>query len=250
MDKIDVWKYIKEEREKGKLHATLFDPDKQKPIMAGKFAKKATKNGTNIILVGGSTLESQKQVDNTVIAIKKKTNLPVILFPSGARFLSKHADALLFMSLLNSRNPNYIIREQAEASLYLEEIGMQTISMGYLVIEPGMTVGEKGEADLIKREDTRTAVKYLLAAKRFGFKTFYAEAGSGASMAVPEKMIETIKIFIPSPKNILFVGGGIRDIETAKKIARAGADITVIGNAIKGTSDREMKNIIKAIKNS
>lgn len=247
MDRIDVWKYINEELKRKKLHATLIDPENQGPKMAGKLAKKFTKMGTSFVMVGGSTLKSQQQVDDTVIAIKKNTDLPVIIFPSGARFLSKYADALLFMSLLNSRNPKYIIREQAEASLYIEAIGMQTISMGYLIVEPGMTVGKKGEADLIKRNDTKTAVKYLLAAKRFGFQTFYVEAGSGANETVPEEMIESIKVLI---KNILFVGGGIKDIKTAEKTAKAGADIIVTGNAIEGINDAKMENIIKAINNS
>ncbi|MCK5031152.1 MAG: geranylgeranylglyceryl/heptaprenylglyceryl phosphate synthase, partial [Thermoplasmatales archaeon] len=75
------------------LHFSLLDPDKQKPKVAGSIAKISEESGSSAIMVGGSTLISQKQVNETVKAIKDNTSLPVILFPSGAKFLSKYADA-------------------------------------------------------------------------------------------------------------------------------------------------------------
>jgi len=95
----DIIKKVK----KNKIHFALLDPDKQKPEKAGEIAKTAEKAGSAAIMVGGSTIVSQKQVDETVKAIKDHSNLPVILFPSGAKYLSKYADAVFFMSLLNSR---------------------------------------------------------------------------------------------------------------------------------------------------
>ena len=69
------------------LHFSLLDPDKQSPKVAGEIASTAEKAGSSVIMVGGSTLVSQKQVDETVKAIKQNSSLPVILFPSGAKFL-------------------------------------------------------------------------------------------------------------------------------------------------------------------
>ena len=57
---------------KKKLHFALLDPDKQKPNVAGQIAKTVSDAGSSAIMVGGSTLLSQKQVDETVQVIKKR----------------------------------------------------------------------------------------------------------------------------------------------------------------------------------
>jgi len=221
------------------LHFALLDPDKQKPEVAGSIAKNAEESGSSAIMVGGSTLISQKQVDETVKAIKENSNLPVILFPSGAKFLSKYADAVFFMSLLNSRNLGYVIREHVKGASFVKLSGIEPISMGYVIIEPGMTAGIKGEVDLVKRDDIETAVGYALAAQYLGMSCFYLEAGSGAPEPVSNDMIAAVKKNIDIP---LIVGGGIRDAETAREKAQAGADIVVTGTKLE-----EEKNIKKAL---
>jgi phosphoglycerol geranylgeranyltransferase len=193
-------------------------------------------------MVGGSTLLSQKQVDETVQSIKKNSDLPVILFPSGAKFLSKYADAVFFMSLLNSNNLNYVIREHVKGAPFVKYSRLEPISMGYVIVEPGMTAGRVGEADLIKREDPQTAVGYALAAEYLGMKFFYIEAGSGAPTPVPNEMIQAVKKNISIP---LIVGGGIRDPGTAKEKAQAGADIIITGTAIE--KDKNFKTTLTDI---
>lgn len=229
---------------KKKLHFSLLDPDKQEPKVAGEIANIAEEAGSSAIMVGGSTLISQIQVDETVKAIKKYSKLPVILFPSGAKFLSKYADAVFFMSLLNSRSLNYIIREHVKGAPFVKKTGIEPISMGYVIVEPGMTVGRKGEVDLIKKDDIHTAVGYALAAQYLGMDFFYLEAGSGAPTPVPSKMITAVKKNIDIP---LIVGGGIKDAETAKEKVKAGADIVVTGTTLEKVKDLK-KILIKIIK--
>ena len=224
---------------KKKLHFSLLDPDKQDPKVAGALAKTAEETGSSAIMVGGSTLVSQEQVDATVKEIKKQSKLPVILFPSGAKFLSKYADAVFFMSLLNSRNLGYVIREHVKGAPFVKHSGIEPISMGYVIIEPGMTAGKKGEVDLVKRDDIETAVGYALAAQYLGMDFFYLEAGSGAPEPVPDEMISAVKKSINIP---LIIGGGIRDAKTAKEKAKAGADIVVTGTKLE-----EEKNLKKAL---
>jgi phosphoglycerol geranylgeranyltransferase len=224
---------------KKKLHFSLLDPDKQKPEVAGSIAKTAEEAGSSAIMVGGSTLVSQEQVDKTVKAIKEHSNLPIILFPSGAKFLSKYADAVFFMSLLNSRNLGFVIREHVKGAHFVKYSGIEPISMGYVIVEPGMTAGKVGEVDLIKKDDVETAVGYALAAQYLGMDFFYLEAGSGAPDPVPNEMIKAVK------KNInisLVVGGGIRDAKTASETAKAGADVVVTGTKLE-----EEKNLKKAL---
>lgn len=231
---------------KKKLHFSLIDPDKQNPELAGSIAKTAEEAGSSAIMVGGSTLVSQKQVDDTVKAIKGDTDLPVILFPSGARFLSKYADAVFFMSLLNSRNLDYVIREHVKGAPFVKNSGVEPISMGYVIVEPGMTAGRIGEVDLIKKDDIETAVGYALASQYLGMELFYLEAGSGASSPVSNRMIKAVKQSIDIP---LIVGGGIRAVETARQKAHAGADIIITGTKLEKEKNlkQALTNIIKAI---
>ena len=238
--------YIMKELEKYPLHFSLIDPEKQSPEEAGEMAEIAEKVGSTAIMVGGSTIPEQRLVDDTVKEIKSFSSLPVILFPCGAGFLSRYADAVFFMSLLNSRNPKYIVREQAEGSLIVKEFGIEPIPMGYIVVEPGMRAGEVGEADLIKRNDFLTATKYALAAQYMGMKFVYLEAGSGAKESVPNEMIVHVKKNIDIP---LIVGGGIRDPATAREKVMAGADIIVTGTALEEIFfERRLSSIVKTIK--
>ncbi|MBE3121833.1 MAG: geranylgeranylglyceryl/heptaprenylglyceryl phosphate synthase [Thermoplasmata archaeon] len=230
---------------KKRLHFALLDPDKQKPSVAGHIAQTVSDAGSSAIMVGGSTLLSQKQVDETVQAIKKNSDLPVILFPSSAKFLSKYADAVFFMSLLNSNNLDYVIREHVKGAPFVKYSGLEPISMGYVIVEPGMMAGRVGEAELIKRDDPQTAVGYALAAEYLGMKFFYIEAGSGAPTPVPNEMIQAVKKNTSIP---VIVGGGIRDSKTAKEKVRAGADIIITGTAIE--KDKHFKTTLTDIVNA
>jgi len=231
---------------KKKLHFSLLDPDKQKPEVAGSIAKTAEKAGSSAIMVGGSTLLSQDQVDETVKAIKKNSKLPVILFPSGAKFLSKYADAVFFMSLLNSRNLGYVIREHVKGAPFVKYSGIEPISMGYVIVEPGMTAGKVGEVDLVKKDDIESAIGYGLAAQYLGMDFFYLEAGSGAPEPISNKMIKSVKENISIP---LLVGGGIRSPKVAKEKVKAGADIIVTGTKLEEEKNLEgaLSKIIKSI---
>jgi len=225
-----------------KLHFALLDPDKQPPEAAGEIAETVTAAGSSAVMVGGSTLLSPQQVDDTIHAIKNHTDLPVILFPSGAKFLSKYADAVFFMSLLNSRNLDYVIREHVKGAMFVKRSGLEPISMGYVIVEPGMTAGRVGDAELIKRNDFDTAVGYALAAEYLGMRFFYLEAGSGAPITIPNDMIKAVKKSASIP---VIVGGGIRDPKTAQEKTRAGADIIITGTALE--KEKNLNKTIAAI---
>jgi len=241
-----IAKDITQLSKKKKLHFSLLDPDKQKPKEAGEIAKIVEEAGSCAIMVGGSTLISQKQVDETVKAIKKYSKLPVILFPSGAKFLSRYADAVFFMSLLNSHNLDFVIREHVKGAPFVKLTGIEPISMGYVIVEPGMTAGRMGEVDLIKKDDVNTAVGYALAAQYLGMNFFYLEAGSGAPTPISNEMISAVKKNIDIP---LIVGGGIKDAETAKEKVKAGANVIVTGTTLEEVKDLKklLTKIIKSI---
>lgn len=241
-----VYEALLERRTRCRLHMTLLDPDKQSAPEAGRLAAEAAKSGTDAIMIGGSTGVTQEKVDATVLAIKGSAKVPTILFPASAANLSRHADALYFMSLLNSRDPRLIVGEQRRAAPVVKAWGLETIPMAYLVVEPGMRAGEVGRAEPIPRSSPQTAVGYALAAQMLGMKLVYLEAGSGAPEPVPGPMIRAVREAIGIP---LIVGGGIRTAEAAGEVARAGADIVVTGTIVERAKDGEtLRRIIESVK--
>lgn len=225
---------------------TLLDPDKQSAAEAGRLAAAAAASGTDAVMIGGSTGVTQAKVDATVLQVKASAKLPTILFPASAANLSRHADALYFMSLLNSRDPRLIVGEQRRAAPVVKAWGLETIPMGYLVVEPGMRAGEVGRADPIPRSSPETAVEYALAAQMLGMKLVYLEAGSGAPSPVPVPMIRAVHEAIDVP---VVVGGGIRTARAAGEVARAGADVVVTGTVVERSKDGEaLRRIIASVK--
>jgi phosphoglycerol geranylgeranyltransferase len=241
-----VIEYLREKVKKGTLHMTLIDPAKQEPEQAGEIASSADRFGSDAIMVGGSTGITQENLDATILAIKKGTKLPVIYFPSGAHAISAYSDAIYFMSMLNSRNVKMIIGEQVAASRIVKKLGIEPVSMGYIIIEPGMKVGEVGEANLVKRNDPKSAVAYALAAEFMGMQLVYLESGSGAPAPVPSEIISEVRKNITVP---LIVGGGIREPEQAAMVREAGANIIVTGTIVEnGDYQAKLKAIIHAVK--
>jgi phosphoglycerol geranylgeranyltransferase len=211
------------------IHVTLIDPDRQTPEKALDMVKQAEAGGTSIILVGGTTGVDQHKLDSTLDRIMGNTKLPVILFPASSQVISHMVDAVLFMSLMNSRNPKLVIGEAVNGGIKIRNMGVEAISTGYVVVEPGMLVGKVGEVDLIKRNDIETAVKYAVSAEILGMKLFYIEGGSGVVDPVPFDMIREIRKNIKIP---LVVGGGIRSPDIARQAVLAGADIIVTGTMV------------------
>ncbi|MHC1623420.1 MAG: phosphoglycerol geranylgeranyltransferase [Candidatus Methanospirareceae archaeon] len=231
----------------GAVHLTLIDPDSQAPDEAAKIAAGAAAGGTDAIMVGGSLGGGGAQLDETVLAIKKCTDLSIILFPSSVAGLSKHADAVFFMSLLNSKDVMYVTTNQALGAPIVKRHGIEPIPMAYIIISPGGTAGWVGDAKPIPREKPELAVAYALAAKYLGMRWVYLEAGSGAGESVPPAMIKAVKDAIDDTK--LIVGGGIRDGKTAKECVEAGADAIVTGTAIeKGDVTSKIREFVGAIK--
>jgi phosphoglycerol geranylgeranyltransferase len=237
-----VIEYIRSKIKLGKLHMTLIDPDKQTPGECAKIAYMAFSAGTDAIMVGGSTGIDFDNLDKSVLAMKEEIPIPIIQFPSHSKALTPNSDAIYFMSMLNSMDINFIIGEQMRASSAIKNMGIETIPMGYVIVEPGMKVGEMGSADPVKRDDIKRAVGYGLAAELLGMKLFYLEAGSGAPKPVSEEMVSAVSKELSIP---LVVGGGIRNAKSAQRISNAGADIVVTGTIVEESED--IKGVLKSI---
>lgn len=219
--------YLTERIGRGPVHLTLIDPDKSRGPAAAAVARAAVDLGSDAIMLGGSTGISPARMGEAARAVRAAVEVPTIIFPEGPGSLSPDAHAIFFMSLLNSRKVDFVIRAQAASSEAVRRLGIEPISLGYLVIDPGMRVGEVGEVDPIARTDIAGAQGYALAAEMLGMRLVYLEAGSGAPEPVPPEMVRAVRSSLTVP---LVVGGGIRTGADARRLLDAGAQALVTGS--------------------
>lgn len=230
----------------GTIHITLIDPEKVTISQALAIAEMAKTSGTSAIMVGGSTFISTEHLDDVVKTIKRKVNLPVILFPNNVTSISRYADAIWFMSLLNSTDPYFIIGAQVLGAPLIKKYHLEPIPMGYIIVGEGGTAGIIGKAIPIPYDKPELAAAHALAGQYLGMRFIYLEAGSGAKNPVPQEMIRVVKQCINVP---LIVGGGIRSKDQAVAASSAGADIIVTGNVVEDGQVRDkVSEIIEGIK--
>ncbi|MFB5599733.1 MAG: geranylgeranylglyceryl/heptaprenylglyceryl phosphate synthase [Nitrososphaeraceae archaeon] len=241
-----VEKYILSEIEKlGTLCFPLIDSENTLDSIS--IAKKAETLGASGILVGGSSINDQIELSEMISKIKSNIKIPVILFPGNITGISPNADAILFMSLLNSENPYFITGAQALGAMGIKKSGLEPLPTGYLIIGEGTTAWYIGYARGIPFNKLNLAVMYSLAAQYMGMRFLYLEAGSGANQNVSPEMVSAVKKYY---EGVLIVGGGIRNAEIAKKISNAGADIIVVGTMIENDDkwENKLSEIINAIR--
>jgi len=241
-----VHNYILKNREKHPLHFTLLDPGKMGSNDLVTLAMQTARAGTDGFLVGGSTDLSLEKVDSAVDAIKETTHLPVILFPTHASSVSGRADAIFFMSLLNSESRQFLVGEQIASARWVKQTGLEPLSMAYLVVAPGMAAGRIGQAQPLPRDDPNLVVSHALAGQYLGMRYIYLEAGSGASKPVPSEIVKAVRNEVEA---LLIVGGGIRTPAAASEAVKAGADIIVTGTLVETSRKlkEEMSTLIKAV---
>jgi phosphoglycerol geranylgeranyltransferase len=231
----------------GSIHITLIDPEKVTIEQASRISLSSQNSGTAAIMIGGSTFASQTHLDNVVKAVKASVKIPTILFPNNITGISSYADAIWFMSLLNSVDPYFLMGAQILGAPLVKKYGLEPISMGYIIVGDGGTAGIVGKAISVPYSKPELAAAHALAGQYLGMRFIYLEGGSGAAHPVPPEMISSVKHLLDIP---LIVGGGIKTKEQAKAAASAGANIIVTGNLTESSdANQRISEIIQEIKN-
>ena len=226
-----IYQSLLERKGKGqKSFALLIDPDKVNAQKIDELTRNSVLAGVDYLLVGGSLVISN-HLDEVVQRIKANCSIPVILFPGTPSQVSRHADGLLYLSLISGRNPELLIGQHVISAPFVKQSGLEIISTGYMVIDGGAptTVSYISNATPIPSDKNEIAMCTAMAAEMLGMKLIYMDAGSGARRSISEEMISMVSGCIDIP---LVVGGGIRDPEKAYLDCKAGADLIVVGNAI------------------
>lgn len=238
-------KQLKEEA--GQMYLVI-DPPNQSPSDSAKIAKVAEEAGAKAIAVGGSLGAQGKLLDETLSQIKDKCKIPTILFPGNIATLSPLADAVYFMSMLNSNDPYYISGAQMASSFPIKKMGLEVIPTSYIIVEPGRAVGWVGRAQLIPRNLPYLAAATALAGEYLGSKLAILESGGGAEKPVTKEMISQTKKAIDIP---LLIAGGVNKAEYAFDCIASGADIIHVGSAVeKAGSLAVAKNKLTSMANA
>jgi len=234
---------LEKKQQHQKSFAVLIDPDKVNDETIKNLVELSHQANVDYFFVGGSLVVSN-YLDNCIKLIKSLSQIPVILFPGSPSQISRHADALLYLSLISGRNPELLIGQHVVSAPFVKQSGLEIISTGYMVIDGGAptTVSYISNANPLPSDKTEIAMCTAMAGEMLGMKLIYMDSGSGAKNPVSDSMIQQVSSCINVP---LIVGGGITTPEKAAQNCKLGADIIVVGNAIE-----KDKNLINQISNS
>jgi putative glycerol-1-phosphate prenyltransferase len=244
---MNVFSYLLEVREKkGAGFLVLIDPDKFNREKIDDFLAACGNGKVDAFLVGGSLL-GDDYISEMISEIKERTDIPVILFPGGTNQVTRNADAILYLSLISGRNPDYLIGKHVISAPIIKRYGLETISTGYMLVESGKTTTAEYMSNTkplpFRKYDI--AVATALAGEYLGMKMLYLEAGSGAEYPIPAEMVQAVAENVSVP---IIVGGGLRLPKSARNRVEAGASFIVVGNHFENPATwDEIRDFARAI---
>ena len=220
---------------KGGGFIVLIDPDKLSAADLPGFATQCVEAGVDLFFVGGSLMHVT-ELEPFVARLKEVSPLPVIGFPGSLNQVTASLDAVLYLSVISGRNPEYLFGQHVAAAPMIRRLNIEPIATGYMLVESGRstTAQYMCHSMPLPRHKPDIAAATALAAEMMGMRLLFTDGGSGADHTVPEEMIGAIRATCRIP---LVVGGGIRTpLEVARKM-EAGADFVVVGNALEQRRD-------------
>ena len=245
---INHFAQLKSENKKG--FAVLIDPDNVNWDTFRNLLTISIESGVSYFFIGGSLITNNIS-EKIIILIKEVCSIPTILFPGSCQHFTPNADAILFLSLLSGRNPDFLIGQHVIAAPILKKSQMEILPTAYLLIDGGKptTVSYISNTIPIPSDKSSIAACTAMAGEMLGLKIIFMDAGSGANNHVPTEMIEEVRKAVDIP---IIIGGGINTGSKAKAILAAGADIVVVGNGIERNFEliKEISDVIKVINSS
>jgi putative glycerol-1-phosphate prenyltransferase len=230
--------------------AVLIDPEKCAD--RGRLLEllnKAEFAGIDFLFVGGSSVVA-KDFHRVIGWIREGSRLPMVIFPGSGQQLTEKADAILYLSLLSGRNPDFLIGHHVQTAIELFEMDIEVIPTGYLLIDGGAlsSVAYMSQTTPIPRDHLAIVRQTAMAAKLLGKKLLFLDAGSGARFTVPLEMISDMKkVGLP-----ILIGGGVRSIQSIREMHDHGANVVVIGNRLEEDMDLllDIRNYLLEITNT
>lgn len=204
------------------LLAVLIDPDKE-----GVYYRLLPYlKQVDLIFIGGST---GGNLELCIEHLRQHTQAPLVLFPGNVEQFTPKADALLFLSLLNADDVDWLITPHIKVAVDVFDSRIESIPMGYVLIDGNhkSSVEIVSHCKPIPQSQLDNIVSIALAGQLLGKQLIYLEAGSGALRPVSADLIRAVKERLTIP---LIVGGGITTVDAMLRAVNAGADVVVVGN--------------------
>jgi len=213
-----------------KALAVLIDPDKTDKDQCEKLVDMANECVVDFFFVGGSLITTDN-LGTIIQTIKSRCSIPVLIFPGSTLHVDPNADALLFLSLISGRNPEFIIGQHVIAAPIIKRSCLEVISTGYILIDSGhaTSVSYMSNTTPIPHDKPSIAACTAMAGEMLGMKLIFLDSGSGAKKVIDRKTIAYVRKAVDCP---LIVGGGIDTAGKAIDAFSGGADVIVIGNGI------------------
>jgi len=223
----------------------LIDPERTGPAEAAAVARAAQNAGAAGLLIGTS-FDGTGRTDVVAAAIRGASSLPLLLFPGSAAHLTAQVDAVLLLSLVSGRNPQYLIEEHVRAVPFFSRHAVEAISTAYILVDGGRITAVEAVSQTrpLPADKPELAVAHAVAARLIGMSAVYLDAGSGAARPVPPALIAAVRKAVPLP---LVVGGGLRTPEQVRDARRAGADLVVIGTAVEDGGPGRIRELVAAL---
>jgi phosphoglycerol geranylgeranyltransferase len=214
---------------KGQI-AVLIDPDKcSDKTKLSELLKRAKFANVDFLFVGGSTV-SQHDFIESIEFIKQSSSIPLVIFPGASHQISNEADALLYLSLISGRNPDFLIGHHVQSAQEVFEMDIEVIPTAYILIDGGSTssVAYVSQTTPIPSDHHSIIMNTAKAGVLQGKKLIYLDAGSGAKKPIPSQVISRLQEL----NKPVIVGGGIKTREKIESLKESGANVIVIGNQL------------------
>ena len=233
-------------RDRGAVAVALIDPDTKNDEILLSMINLINECDFDIIFVGGSLI-SDNEFDRRLEFIKHNTNLPLVIFPGSSNQLSVHADAILYLSLISGRNPQYLIGEHVKSAPLIYNLSIETIPTAYILLESGVRSSVEVVSDTkpIPMGKHDIILAHALAGQYLGKSLIFLESGSGAKEHAACEIVSYLKPHLSIP---IIVGGGVNTSKSADLLVKAGADYIVTGSQIENLpSSTELIQFTQAV---
>ena len=227
--------------------ALLIDPDKANQESLSILLSQVTIYPVDFFFVGGSLITNYNHA-GVIATIRQHSQVPIVLFPGNPLHIDASADAVLFLSLISGRNPEFLIGQHVVSAPLLKKSGLEILPTGYMLVDSGTqtTVSYISGTTPLPYDKPDVAACTALAGEMLGLQLMYLDAGSGARKPVSTSMIQAVSTTIGVP---VVVGGGINSGEKAYDALQAGADLIVVGNGVEQNPDllAQLSGVIQSL---
>ncbi len=237
---------VLERLERGSGVVPLIDPARCSPATAVELARRAGGEGAAALLIGNSFGADANTGELVGLVRQAAPELAIVQFPANASQLVPEVDAVLFLSLVSGRNPQYLIEEHVRAMpFFARHPDVEAVSTAYLLIDGGCVTSVEAVSQTrpLPADKPELVRAHVAAAMMIGMRATYLDAGSGARTPVAPSLVRAAREAANGP---LFVGGGVRTADDVRAARDAGAQYVVVGTRLERDGALGVRDLVSA----